>query len=89
MESRKKKIPKKEQYIIAIAYTQGEEYLKGETFKEEYVNPEMCANCFSKAVNVLSIDLNSRGGKRALHCNVPICESCLKNIKRMKGFIGT
>jgi len=39
----------------------GEEYLKGETFKEEYLNPEMCANCFSKAVNVLSIDLNTRG----------------------------
>ena len=89
MESRKKKIPKKEQYIIAIAYTQGEEYLKGDTFKEEDLNPEMCASCFSKAVNVLSIDLKTRGGRTAFHCNVPICETHLKDIKRMKGFIGS
>ena len=88
MTVEKKKIPKSDQYIRAILYTQGEEYLRSEDFKESYLNPNMCASCFSKSTNVLSIELQTRGRNMAFHCNIPICERCLNRLKKMKGYIG-
>ena len=80
----KRKSASKMKLVNAYIFLQGKEMLEPGRM-EDYINPEMCASCYSKATNVLTIDIKTTGGKIIFHANVPICNHHISALNRLKG----